>query len=97
MLNRNCTLESSAFNDCKSRVKFLESALAGCRLIASPIPDMVAVGEQSVCLASSRKDWYDFLSSPMAEIERCEMAERNMDFIRIKSNVDELVRLGEML
>lgn len=59
-------LEDSRFNNCKSRVKYLEAMLAGCRLVASPIDDMTRLGE-GVTLARSQDDWYDALSVPPTE------------------------------
>ncbi len=56
-------LESTGFNMCKSRVKFLESALSGCRLIATPIPDMKAVGVDRLTLAADLDEWYEALSN----------------------------------
>jgi len=55
-------LEETSFNSCKSRVKYLESALAGCRLVASPIPDMSEIGSDFMDFALSKNDWYNFLS-----------------------------------
>lgn len=55
-------LEQSLFNDCKSRVKFLEACLAGCRLVASSIPDMVTAGGDSVAFAYDDNDWYEHLA-----------------------------------
>lgn len=56
-------LERSVFNDCKSRVKYLESALTGCKLIATPIPDMKAIGSDNMILAETKNDWYNALSA----------------------------------
>lgn len=56
-------LEQSLFNECKSRVKFLEACLAGCRLVASPIPDMVAAGGTNVAFANDDDDWYENLNT----------------------------------
>jgi hypothetical protein len=58
-------LEESSFNRCKSRVKFLEAALAGCHLVATPIPDMKALHGKGLSLAESADDWYRFLSKPL--------------------------------
>lgn len=56
-------LETSRFNDCKSRVKYLEATLSGCRLVATPIPDMRAADIcNSISFASSDDDWYEALS-----------------------------------
>lgn len=62
-------LEETSFNRCKSRVKYLESALAGCRLVASPIPDMSEIGSNFIDLASSKNDWYNYLSSRSSKEE----------------------------
>jgi glycosyltransferase involved in cell wall biosynthesis len=59
-------LEESSFNECKSRVKFLEAALAGCHLVATPIPDMQELEGKGLSLARSADDWYQCLSKPVA-------------------------------
>ncbi|MEM8692621.1 MAG: hypothetical protein AAGG57_12150 [Pseudomonadota bacterium] len=79
-------LENTQFNSCKSRVKFLEAALSGCRLVASPIHDMVAVGEENLTLPKSRNEWYHFLCHPPHADERRELAGRNF------SKLEELQR-----
>lgn len=58
-------LEESQFNSCKSRVKFLEAAVSGCHLVASPIPDMAALQGQGISLAITADDWYNALSFPL--------------------------------
>lgn len=70
-------LEKSTFNACKSRVKFLESALAGCRLVASAIPDMKSLNDGSVVLADSLDDWYEALSNTLEEPLQRTLAESN--------------------
>ncbi|PIE12247.1 MAG: hypothetical protein CSA72_00295 [Rhodobacterales bacterium] len=50
-------LEDSRFTRCKSRVKYLESCLTGCRLVASPIPDMIAAGMSAEDLPDSPEAW----------------------------------------
>lgn len=59
-------LEKSLFNECKSRVKFLEACLAGCRLVATPIPDMVTAGNDSLAFANNDDDWYENLLTEVA-------------------------------
>lgn len=56
-------LESSLFNECKSRVKYLEACLAGCHLIASPIPDMKELSGGNVAFADSDDEWYERIIS----------------------------------
>ncbi|RBP88229.1 glycosyltransferase involved in cell wall biosynthesis [Rhodobacter sp. 140A] len=87
-------LEASKFNDCKSRVKFLEAAIGGCRLIASPIPDMQAIGEDRLTLATSTDDWYEALSAPLAPEARIELAKRNFAFLENTSYNDALKSLA---
>lgn len=89
-------LENSAFNACKSRVKFLEAALTGCRLVASPIPDMCAIGEEHMDLAANANDWYEALSNPLGVNERADLAKRNYAFLRSHLNVHGLEVLGEL-
>ena len=55
-------LETSVFNDCKSRVKWLEAAAAGCRLIATPIPDMIEAAGGWTGLPRSADEWASELS-----------------------------------
>jgi len=78
-------LEGSYFNDCKSRVKFLEAALSGCQLIATPIPDMQVIGNDHLLLAQSTDDWYEMLSHPLREKERLDLAKRNFEFLERNS------------
>lgn len=83
-------LETSTFNDCKSRVKFLEAALGGCRLIASPIPDMQAIGAEHLTLASTMDDWYEALSEVPDAASRADLARRNFEFLCVNNRVDGL-------
>lgn len=55
-------LEDSRFTRCKSRVKYLESCLSGCRLVASPIPDMIAAGMPAEDLPVGTEAWRQALS-----------------------------------
>jgi len=74
-------LEQSSFNACKSRVKFLEAALSGCRLLATPIPDMQAIGADRLVPCATKNEWYEALSCPTNEEARIDMAARNFDFL----------------
>ena len=89
-------LEDSAFNACKSRVKFLEAALSGCRLIASPIPDMQTIGDKHMTFAANSDDWYEALSEPLGSTEQQALVKRNFAFLKDHSSVDGLVTLGEL-
>lgn len=83
-------LEMSDFNACKSRVKFLEAALSGTRLLASPIPDMQIGGSGRLELMGSLDDWYEALSAPVKSIDYKPQAKENFEFIRSTSHVDGL-------
>lgn len=83
-------LEMSEFNACKSRVKFLEAALTGCRLLGSPIPDMQAIGSESLELMESLDDWYEALSAPVKSVNYRQHAAENFEFLRSTSHVDGL-------
>jgi hypothetical protein len=89
-------LEDSEFNACKSRVKFLEAALSGCRLVASPIPDMQVIGSDHLTLAANANDWYEALSEPLSNGELRTLAERNFAFLKANRSVEGLVTLGEL-
>ena len=89
-------LEDSAFNACKSRVKFLEAALSGCRLVATPIPDMQAIGSEHMTLAANADDWYEGLSEPLESKDQQELVQRNFAFIKAHRTVEGLVTLGEL-
>jgi len=90
-------LEASAFNSCKSRVKFLEAALTGCRLIATPIPDMRAIGPEHLVLADTKDEWYEALSFPPDPGELRNQVERNFRFLRANSGIEGLKLLGGLV
>lgn len=89
-------LEMSLFNSCKSRVKFLEAALTGCRLVASPIPDMEEIGRDHITLASNLDDWYEALSNPYDCDQAKRQAALNFNFLKNNNNVTNLKTLGEI-
>ncbi|ACE84149.1 glycosyltransferase family protein [Cellvibrio japonicus] len=89
-------LEMSDFNACKSRVKFLEAALTGCRLIASPIPDMQTIGTDHLTLAANLDDWYEALSWVPDPASKRNLALHNLNFLRRNCSVDGLENLGEL-
>lgn len=88
-------LENSAFNECKSRVKFLEAALSGCRLIASPITDMRQVGSNHITLANNLDEWYESLSQPITSIAQEKLMKRNFALLKSFNTVDNLIKFGE--
>lgn len=83
-------LEMSVFNACKSRVKFLEAALSGTRLLATPIPDMLAVGANRLEPMETLDDWYEALSAPVDTAAQRSMAEDNFEFLRSACHIDSL-------
>ncbi|MGV0879738.1 glycosyltransferase [Martelella sp. FLE1502] len=88
-------LEESAFNECKSRVKFLEAALSGCHLLASDIPDMAAIGEENLTLARSKDEWYEALTDFLCEEQRISLAKLNFDYIKQHIYVDDLMAVSD--
>jgi len=86
-------LETSGFNNCKSRVKFLEAALGGCRLIASPIADMQTIGSPQMTLADTTDDWYEALSDVPDAAGRAGLAQRNFAFLKENNKIDGLEAL----
>lgn len=82
-------LEKTRFNVCKSRVKFLEAALAGCRLIASPIPDMAAVGPENLTLADNGDEWYEALSLVPDAKRHSKLVERNFTSLGSATNMEK--------
>lgn len=83
-------LETSRFNDCKSRVKYLEASLSGCRLLATPIPDMEILGSERMGLMHTTNDWYEALSNPFASDVYQELASANFEHISNLVNTDNL-------
>jgi hypothetical protein len=88
-------LEASVFNECKSRVKFLEAALSGCCLITSPIPDMQVIGTDRLVLAADANAWYEALSDLPASRGR-ELAAKNFEFLFDNARVDGLESFGDL-
>lgn len=89
-------LEDSIFNSCKSRVKFLESALSGCRLVATPIPDMRAIGSNHISLADNQDQWYKFLSTPLNSNEQENLADKNFNYLKTNCHINELSNIMEL-
>ncbi len=73
-------LENSYFNDCKSNVKFLESAVAGSTLITSPIPDMKRMNGVRILLPQTANDW-DKVLSELDKVNLEENARCNYDYL----------------
>jgi glycosyltransferase involved in cell wall biosynthesis len=75
-------LEQTIFNVCKSRVKFLEACLAGCRLVATPIPDMRAVASEWADLPQTRDEWVAALAHQIDEAVRSSMASERFRYLK---------------
>lgn len=86
-------LEISLFNDCKSRVKFLEAALSGCRLIATPITDMKDVGNDFISFAETNEDWYNSLSSIPSEERLMNSRINNFKYLREHCSITPLLKM----
>lgn len=56
-------LEQSIFNDCKSGLKYFESAIAGCQVAATPIPDIDRFNAAGLHKCRTPEDWYDAIVS----------------------------------
>lgn len=87
-------LETTRFNDCKSRVKFLESTLAGCRLVATPIPDMAELGDL-LTTARGPDDWYEALSAPLKGETLSAARERALSSLDPNPSVETLLAMLE--
>lgn len=73
-------LEISPFNVCKSNVKFLEAAATGVTLWATPIPDMIRIGEKRVNLCKKPEDFENCIIN-RHEDYREEQKEINRHFV----------------
>ena len=56
-------LADNPFNQCKSGLKFFESAIFGIPVISSPIPDMQRFKCSRIRLAEDHADWLNYLQS----------------------------------
>lgn len=93
-LMQNCEtviapLEITEFNNCKSRVKFLEAALSGCRLVATPIPDMRDIDSENIFLAETKNEWYSQLSTITADDKLQKMQHENFMWLQKETKVIE--------
>jgi hypothetical protein len=57
-------LEDTIFTRSKSGLKFFEAALAGCRVIATPIPDIARFESSLLTCCNSLDDWHLAINSP---------------------------------
>lgn len=86
-------LEKSPFNSCKSRVKFLEASLSGCRLVATPIPDMKEIGPDHLIYAETPDEWYNALSSVSSYILDKDHIINNLSYINNKNLKNQIFQL----
>jgi glycosyltransferase involved in cell wall biosynthesis len=55
-------LEESSFNQCKSGLKFFESAIFGIPSIVSPIPDCTRFTDSGILFAKEEEEWIDTIN-----------------------------------
>lgn len=60
-------LEETFFNNCKSSLKYFESAYAGCNVVATPIVDFHRFETENLYLASNVEDWKNNLTSALRD------------------------------
>jgi glycosyltransferase involved in cell wall biosynthesis len=75
-------LTATAFNRCKSAIKFLEAAALGCPTIATPVPDMERHASGGVLLATSRDDWFAALTELLDDEYRIALGQRIQAYVR---------------
>jgi len=75
-------LEDTVFNNCKSRVKFLEAGMAGCHLVASPIDDMRRVSDAWISLPKSAGDWHAAVSAALETDGAIDHAVENYEYLK---------------
>lgn len=88
-------LEKSVFNECKSRVKFLEAAISGCRLVATGIQDMKEVGENHLHIPKTSDEWYQLLANPDDDTKNQQRIRRNVEYISKNQKPCIISILGE--
>lgn len=75
-------LEDSLFNRAKSGLKMLESAAAGCAVLASPTPDNERVAELGIGKIAKRGKWYKRLGQLAEGDAAREQAEQNFEVVK---------------
>lgn len=82
-------LEESLFNRSKSALKMLESAAAGCAVVASPTPDNERVAGLGIGTIAKKGKWYKRLNQLAEGDAAREQAEGNLEVVKdltIKKN-----------
>lgn len=72
-------LEATFFNNCKSSLKYFESAYAGCNVVASPVSDYLRFESKNLYLASNISEWEQSLERALVEYKEQSMQERISD------------------
>lgn len=76
-------LEINDFTNSKSGIKFLESAVLGNNVVATPIDDIVRVGNAMLFSALTDDDWYKQLSAALSN---------RPDAAQLESHTEQLIR-----
>jgi hypothetical protein len=84
-------LEDTLFNSCKSRVKYLEASLSGCRLVASPIDDMRRVSAPNLALATKQSEWAELIVACINEEWSAEDASSAFSKVRTDYSSQSLI------
>lgn len=56
-------LRQTPFNLCKSAIKFVETGLFGCPLVASPLPEYTRIAHSGILVAESSASWEQHLNA----------------------------------
>lgn len=90
-------LEHTEFNQCKSGLKFFEAALAGCTVIATPIPDIDRFESILLRKCSNEEEWLTALKTPVTHSsEEIEDAASRVDF-EVSSTRQSMIWLKEFI
>lgn len=84
-------LENSFFNNCKSGLKYFESAYAGCNVVAAPIADIARFDSVNLYKPETIEEWTIALDSACSEFSSQSMSLRLEDASKQANMENEIV------